>query len=249
MIRVADYIKIRPVGRILVVLLMSLVFTACAGMKLQPNPSNPIKRVAILPIKNNTNDVEAPNFVRGKLAEAMGRRFYNIKPMEDVDQILRDQMGITLGGQLDIAETDKLKELLDVEGLVFGTLMNYEDITTGLINIRKVRATFNMTNTLTGEEFWANGIGVKTEETSGGLLGSIAALGTTLADNKADDGVKWVKLQSQGGGGSIWEGLAKGLAKKAFAKMTKTHLVYETTEMARMITATLPIGPGLPAGQ
>lgn len=235
--------------RYLSLFILAAFFAACAGMTLQPDPSNPIKRVAILPIKNNTNDVEAPDFVRGKLAEAMQARYYNIMPMEDVDQILRDQMGITLGGQLDIAEVDKLKELLNVEGLVFGTLMNYEDITTGLINMRKVRANFSMTNTLTGEEFWANGIGVKTEDTSGGLIGSVASLGSTLADNNADDGVQWVKLQSQSSGGSVWEGLAKGLAKKAFSKMTKTHLVYETTEMARMVTATLPVGPGLPAGQ
>jgi len=217
-------------------------------MRLHPDPSNPIKRVAILPIKNNTNDVEAPDFVRVQLAEAMKARYYNVRPMEEVDQILRDQMGVTLGGQLDIAETDKLKELLNVEGLVFGTLMNYEDITTGLINIRKVRATFKMTNTMTGEEFWANGIGVKTEDTSGGLLGSVASLGTTLADNKDDEGVKWVKLQSQNSGGSVWEGLARGIAKKALAKATKTHLTYETREMVRMVTATLPVGPGLSAG-
>lgn len=249
MSRVVGGIAKSRLNRVILLAVALSFFTACAGMRLQPDPTNPIKRVAILPIKNNTNDVEAPNFVRTKLAEAMRQRFYNIKPMEEVDQILRDQMGVTLGGQLDIAETDKLKELLNVEGLVFGTLMNYEEVITGLINIRKVRAHFRMTNTINGEEFWANGIGVKTEETSGGLLGSVAALGTSLSDNKDDEGVKWVKLQSQNSNDSVWTGLAKGIAKKAFSKITKTHLVYETREMVRMVTATLPVGPGLPAGQ
>ena len=86
---------------VVMMLFLVLVFLAgCGGMPAlgpQPDPTNPIKRLAMLPLRNDTTDVEAPNFVREKLAEAMQKRFYNVQPLEETDRILRDQLGITLG--------------------------------------------------------------------------------------------------------------------------------------------------------
>ena len=73
----------------------------------------------MLPLINDTTDVDAPNFVREKLAAAIQRRFYNVQPLEETDRILRDQLGITLGGQLGMATTAQLREALQVEGLLY----------------------------------------------------------------------------------------------------------------------------------
>ena len=70
--------------------------------------SNPLKRVAILPLKNDTNDVDGPEVMRKKMVQALERRSYVVKDLKETDQILRDRMGITLGGQLDLTTAQKL---------------------------------------------------------------------------------------------------------------------------------------------
>ena len=119
--------------------------------------SNPVKRVAILPMKNDTNDVDGPEVMRKKMAQALERRSYVVKDLKETDQILRDRMGITLGGQLSLTTAQKLGEELGVEGVLYGTLMDFDESTLGAINVKKVRGKFKLVNTMTGQTMWATG--------------------------------------------------------------------------------------------
>ena len=230
--------------KLLAIILSIILISGCAMMPMKPpaDPGNPMKRIAVLPIKNDTNDVDGPNFVREKLVKAFEDRSYNVKPVEETDRILRDRMGITLGGQLEMAKIEKLREVLDVEGLVFGTLMDFGETTTGVYNVRKVRARFKLTNALTNETFWANGIGVKSQESAGKFLGSATALAAGMKDKDAE--VPWVTIESRHSDKGVFESLAAGLGKKLVSKVTKTHLLRETNEMIRRILVNLPWGPG-----
>jgi hypothetical protein len=232
--------------QVYVLLFILMVFLAgCAGMPglaPSPDPTNPIKRLAILPLQNDTTDVEAPNFVREKLVSAFQKRFYSVQPMEETDRILRDELGITLGGQLDMASTGELREVLQVEGLLFGTLMDYGETTTGLVNVRKVRGKFKMVDTATDTVYWENGIGIKTQDTSGGLVGSLT--GAVANAGGGDESVPWVVIESRSSNNSILEGLAAGLTKKLISKAMGVHLERETNEMIWRIVQNLPWGPG-----
>ncbi len=232
--------------RVWMLLFLVLLFLAgCAGMpSMGPtaDPTNPIKRLAILPLQNDTTDVEAPNFVREKLVPAFQRRFYNVQPLAETDQILRDQLGITLGGQLSLASVSELREALQVEGLLYGTLMDYGEVTTGLVNMRKVRGKFRIVETETDMVFWENGIGVRSQDTSGGLLGSLS--GAVASSGGGDESVPWVTIESTSSNNSILEGLAAGLTKKLVSKAMGVHLERETNEMIWRIVQNLPWGPG-----
>lgn len=224
-----------------------LVLVFIGGCAITPpmipcNPANPIKRLAVLPMQNNTSDLGGAEMVRKKMVEALIKNYYNIKPIEETDQILRDSLGITLGGQLQMASIEKLKEALDVEGLMFGTLMNFEEITTGLYNGRKVRAKFKIVNAITQETFWSNGIGVKTQNSAGGL-GGVAATAAANRGNKKEE-IPWVILSTRSSNQGILDSLAIGLATKLVTKATKTHLAYESSQMIKRVLITLPIGPG-----
>jgi hypothetical protein len=83
--------------KLLVVISALALIGGCAMPTPVPsgNPNNPIKRLAVLPLVNNTNDVDAPEFVRERLVAALEARLYNVQPLEETDQILRDQMGIS----------------------------------------------------------------------------------------------------------------------------------------------------------
>ncbi len=231
---------------VLLMLFLVLVFLAgCTGMPaLGPrgDHTNPIKRLAMLPLKNDTSDVDAPAFVREKLAAAMQKRLYNVQPLEETDRILRDQLGITLGGQLDLATTAQLREALQVEGLLYGTLMNFEETTTGLVNVRKVRGKFHIIDTNTLSVFWKNGIGIKSQDTSGGTVGNLT--GAVAMAGSADKEVPWVVIESSSSNQSVLDGLAMGLGKKLLSKAVGMHLARETNEMIWRLVQNLPWGAG-----
>ena len=83
--------------KLLTIILSIILISGCAMMPTKPpaDPNNPMKRIAILPIKNDTTDVDGPNFVREKLIIAFEYRDYNVKPVEETDRLLRDRMGRT----------------------------------------------------------------------------------------------------------------------------------------------------------
>ena len=232
--------------QVLMMLFLLLVFLAgCGGMAVMaptPDPNNPIKRLAMLPLQNDTTDVEAPNFVREKLVSAFQRRFYTVQPVEETDRILRDELGITLGGQVGMATVAQLRESLQVEGLLYGTLMDYGESTTGLVNVRKVRGKFELVETETESVFWQNGIGIKSQDTSGGLLGSLS--GAIANAGGGDEEIPWVVIESRSSNRGILDGLAAGLASKLVSKALGVHLERETNEMIWRLVQNLPWGAG-----
>jgi hypothetical protein len=223
--------------------LISLSACAIPRPPRQCDANNPLKKVALLPMKNDTADVDAPISVRKKMMEALEEKSYIIKDVKETDQILRDQMGINLGGQLDMTTPQKIGEALGVEGVLYGTLMDFNETTTGVINVRKVRAKFKLVNTQTGQVFWERGLGVRSETRMSGAGGTVASLTARGADAKDKD-VPWITIDSTSSGQkSVGKAFAVGLGTKLLAKAMGTHLENETKEMVRRITETQPWGP------
>jgi hypothetical protein len=206
--------------------------------------SNPLKRVVVLPMKNDTNDVDAPDLVRKKMVQALEDKSYIVVNVKESDQILRDQMGINLGGQLEMTTPQKLGEVLGVEGVLYGTLIDFDETTTGILNVRKVRAKFRLVQTQSGQAFWERGLGVRSETRMSGSTGGLASLVARGADSK-DKETPWVTIESKATNErNIGQAFAMGLGAKLFAKAVGVHLERETKELVRRVTDTLPWGPG-----
>lgn len=206
--------------------------------------SNPLKRVAILPIKNDSNDVDGPDVMRKKMAQALEHRSYVVKDLKETDQILRDRMGITLGGQLSLTTAQELGRELGVEGVLYGTLMDFDESTTGVINVRKVRGKFKMMNAMNGQTVWERGLGVRSETRMSGNAGVAGAILSRSADAR-DKEVPWVTIESTTTGSkNLGESFAIGLGTKLLSKAMGMHLDHEATELARRITGDIPWGPG-----
>jgi hypothetical protein len=231
--------------RFLVAVLLTALMGGCAvrHAPLPFDPANPLKRVAVLPLKNDTNDVDGPNVVRQKMVQALTNRSYVVKDLKETDQILRDQMGINLGGQLDLTTPQKLGETLGVEGVLYGTLMDFDEVTMGVYNARKVRGRFRLVNTATGQPLWERGLGVMTEQgTASGASGAFR-LGARVAAAR-DKEAPWVLLSSTTTNQSMKDSLLMGLGAKLLTKAVGLHLDYESGELARSVTDNLPWGPG-----
>jgi hypothetical protein len=164
------------------VMLTATILSACTTLQVtKPNPSNPIKTIALLPLVNNTNDVDGPFVVRTLLAARLGGYFYSVKPQEETDLILKDQMGVTLGSQLDMATTEQLCEKLNTDAVIFGSLEDFSHKITGVYNNKRVRLRVKLDSCKTGTTLWKNGIGVKREVRAGdSLLKNVPIVGSAI---------------------------------------------------------------------
>ncbi|MBU2567514.1 MAG: DUF799 family lipoprotein [Elusimicrobia bacterium] len=131
-----------------------LLFPGCALKPkfIAPNYGPP-STVAVLPFNNHTIDMDGPVLVRRVFSEKLRRRGYNVKPEEETDDILRKQ-GITDGGQLPSIKPAKLAEVLGVDGLFYGDLIEFKYVTLGFYNTRVVEANFKLIDGYTGEMLW-----------------------------------------------------------------------------------------------
>jgi hypothetical protein len=237
----------RGVSRFFATFIVVVVIGGCVAPRKVPryyDATNPLKRVAVLPMKNDTLDVDGPNIVRKKLVAALENKSYTVEDTRETDKILRDQMGINLGGQLDLTTPQKLGEVLCVDGVVYGTLMDFDETTTGLLDVKKVRAKFKLVNTMTGRTVWEGGLGVRTEVRMSGKSADVATLIARAADAKDKD-VPWVTLESTATGEkNVGRSLAFGLGAQLFSKAVGIHLDHESAELVLRVTGNLPWGPG-----
>ncbi|MDH4163160.1 MAG: DUF799 family lipoprotein [Nitrospirota bacterium] len=227
------------------ILALAATVAGCCTLPTPPLPvdySNPLKRVAILPMKNDTDDVDGPSVLREKMAKALVHRSYAVQDLKETEQTLRDRMGINLGGQLDMTTAQKLGETLGVEGVLYGTLMDFDETTTGVLNVKKVRAKFKLVNTGTGQVFWQRGLGVRSEVKMAGLGAALATAASRAADK--DKEAPWVILDTTTQNQDFRTSLAMGLGTKLLSKAMGKHLDHESEELARRVTGDLPWGPG-----
>ncbi|MBI5588274.1 MAG: DUF799 family lipoprotein [Deltaproteobacteria bacterium] len=232
--------------------------TACAVpmRHYRPNPFNPVYTVAVLPLYNATNDVGGAQKVREEFDKRIRNRQYSVMPLKDVDRMLLDGMGVTLGDQLEMSSPQQLGELLAVDGVVYGYLLDFDDITTGLYNVKKVRAAFKLVETRTGAVIWSRGLGVKSV-----LAGSNAGAGVTLlkeliGSNDANEpfgvipgligipGLKEWRVIRLGSTHKAGDAAVISLGEKIITKALGVHLMLEASDMLNIITSDFPVGPG-----
>ncbi len=221
-----------------------------------PNPSTPVYTLAVLPFYNATNDVGGPVAIREEFQKRAARMHYMPMPLKEVDSLLLNRMGITLGSQLELTDPAALGELLGVDALVYGYVLNFDNVTTGVYNMKKVRAGFKMVDARTGEVIWSRGLGVKSF-----IAGSEVGLGVTILKEAGDDGLDSygaIKGLEEIRGLEDWQVLIAGATRKVedaailsfgeklLTKAFGMHLWLETDSMMKRAMASMPSGPGRP---
>lgn len=240
---------------IMILFALTLMLSACAGLKgKEPDDSGFVSSVAVLPLYNATNDVEGPQMVREQAAARLRKASYRNLPLAEVDQILRDRMGITLGAQLDLTTPEALGTELGVDYLLYGYLLDFNTVTTGIYNVNKVRAGFKLVDAKTGAVVWSRAAGVKNEIHSAGELGKGIAAYSQTSDATEDELYKaipgvagiqglsdWTTKRSRhekSVGNAALFSLGELLVTQAFG----VHLYLESSEMLDRIMADLPHG-------
>lgn len=230
---------------LLVIVVLSV--SACAGLpKPKPDLSNPIRTVAILPFENGSNNIDAPEKLRELFKNKFALKFYKVLPTEEIDQILLDDFGITLGEHFEGMAFEDIKAKIGADAYVFGNITHFDQTIAGVINIKRVRAKMKMMQASNDEIVWvSNNIGIKSESNSGGGLGALVSIASDISDATEEEAVNWIKIQSQtGGDGSLLGNLLTGLVENAIDSATGSVLAEESVAFVNRSTSNLRHGPG-----
>jgi len=218
-----------------------------------PNPFSPVRTIAILPIYNVTNDVGGAEMVRKQVYKEFVYRHYSVLPLEDSDRILREKMGITLGGQLEYTNAQAVAKALGVDGLVYGYLLNFDDITTGVYNVKEVRAGFKLIDGKKGSVIWANGGGVKSfyvAGRSGVAVTLLKEIGSGTEVPSIIEGlhdipglrdwhiIRVIYLKK------LEQAAVLSFGEEVLTSVFRAHLKLETNALLRRVLRSLPAGPG-----
>jgi hypothetical protein len=109
-----------------------------------PRPDATGPRVAVAPMENRSNDINASEIIRSAFVEAISRGGWNVIPTEESDRMLRESLGITYGGQLASTTPGEVCRNLGVEGVFFGEIREWNKTTTGIYNNVTVAASFEL---------------------------------------------------------------------------------------------------------
>lgn len=235
----------------ILVLGLCVLASACVNLPpVVPNAGSPVRSLAVLPVVNNSLDVDGPAAVQEALyQEALNYHFPVVKPNAETNQILKDQMSLTLGSQLDMATPQKLGAALGVDAVMYASLEDFSQKITGIYNVKRVRVRAKLVDCKTGEVLWKNGIGIKQALTAGGsflshvpgvnlAIGAAGAL-SSIASKVSDKNdvalpkflgdeldAPWVELPERATG--IEMAAAQSIADKAISKAMGTALKEET---------------------
>ncbi len=107
-------------------------------------PAPPGPRVAVAPMENRSNDLDASEIVRKAFVEQIAQQGWNVVPTEESDRLLREGLGITYGGQLGATTPADVCKAVGVEGVFYGEVEEWVKTTTGVYNSIAVAASFRL---------------------------------------------------------------------------------------------------------
>ena len=136
-------------------LLSALLLAGGCAVKpkmLAPNFAPPA-RIAVLPMANESNDLQGPEFVRQVFVRSMENRGYVIAPISETDELLKAKLAITDGGQMGSTTPQKVCAVLGVDAAVYGILLDFKFVNIGFYQNKFVEANFKMI-AKDGQQLW-----------------------------------------------------------------------------------------------
>jgi hypothetical protein len=126
-----------------------LLAAGCAGERRAvkasvPHPAFAGPRVALAPMENRTNDLDASEIIRETFGEELLRRGWSVLPTAESDRLLRENLGISYGGQLAVTTPAEVCGALGVDGVFYGEVTEWDKTTTGVYNTVSVAAFFRL---------------------------------------------------------------------------------------------------------
>jgi len=142
-----------------IVCLIILLLTSCASLKvnsfLRPNVDiSYIKRVAVLPFSNHSNDklagIRARDIV---ITQILSKHIFDVVDKSVVDSVLQEE-AIEPGSPLDKAIIKRLGQRLNVQGLILGSIDQAGYKRNGMFSYPIISLTLRLIDTKSGMVLW-----------------------------------------------------------------------------------------------
>lgn len=124
---------------------------AAAGATPAPAPAGPL--VAVAPMENLSNDLDASDVIRKAFVEQIAQQGWNVMSTDESDRLLREGLGISYGGQLGAATPAQVCGTVGAEGVFYGEVREWVKTTAGVYNSIAVAASFKLFRK-DGSEAW-----------------------------------------------------------------------------------------------
>ena len=185
------------------------------------------RTIALLPLDNRSNDVEAPARVRRTLAEEFRKAGAALMPEAEVDAGMKS-LGLSESGQLGAVSFGALRAAIKADVICSGTLLDYGFKSAVALSQRKVQIELACRDAAGAEVFKGAETGITTKA-------GVDAAGDLVLDVAG----KVVKSVKEG-----TKSFLPGTTAKQAADMTDviadTDLTQETTEVARKLVERFP---------
>ncbi len=114
-----------------------------------------VKRVAVMPIQNNSKDAFVAERVRDMvITQLLASGMFDVVDKGLVDSALRDQAVNLSKGPMDAGVMKRLGQLLHVQAFMLGTIDNAERVQRGAVSFPQLVITLRLVDTNNGIIFW-----------------------------------------------------------------------------------------------
>ncbi len=135
---------------------LSLFAAACAPREV-PDWETFYRRqprsILVLPVKNETTEVEAPRFFIATIAKPLIERGYYVFPVEAAAEILAGE-GFTDGAELEAVSPRRLGELFGADGILYVTVESWDTTYAIIASSVVVTIAYRLVDCRSGEAIW-----------------------------------------------------------------------------------------------
>ncbi len=140
-------------GKILFLTPLLLLLAACAtplSDVAQDYQSHKPTRIAVLPVKNETADMDAPIVFRILAQAELADKGYGLVAFSQIDEALREK-GIEEAGQIDALTPQEIGESVGADGLLYVNVLSYGR--QAAVHL-KMEGSFTLVDSRTGQKLW-----------------------------------------------------------------------------------------------
>lgn len=138
------------------------------------------RSILVVPVVNNTVNVDAPNYFLATIATPVAERGYYTFPINLVKGVLEED-GLADANLVHEAGPERLGALFGADAILYISIENWETTYAVLASVTTVSFTYVMKSATTGEELWRDKKTINYSSSSGRGGGGIAALVVMVA--------------------------------------------------------------------
>ncbi len=131
------------------------------------------RSILVLPVENESTEVEAPRFFMATIARPIIQRGYYVLPVEPSAEILASE-GFTAGAELQQVAPEKFRQYFGADGILFVTIRAWDTAYFILSSTVTVTLEYLLIDTRSGEEVWS-GTATASRQSGGHSTGNIFA--------------------------------------------------------------------------